>query len=678
MKALRALLLLFVALTAGAAHGQLCTVDCDGNAGNGVTACTTAQSVSTVESRINAAPDNGVVCLRRGNVWNASPGSGQSGLRFTASHPDVNRAIVCASNDTQCDPCPGGQSTCTTVGGANPKLLVTTATTGEFDSTGGLNFAGGVNGWEVRFLDVEGAGTSCSGNSNSALLKQLSDSADILTISNIRFVGGKWSKWAVMAWPGSAAGKAGPTNIEFGTCSNNLEFSDCTQIGFHSYAWWGMAANTKFRLNMHDFCSNDGSSQAHLLDFTNEVTGEPLPNGIVVECGRYTINGGSCSGTSTLFKLPNGQNITFQDNVFENTGASCGSFHTPIGLGESHCAPNYWNGAVIRRNLFKMGQCHSPAIEVEFASDSEIYNNVFDLTKPPYTAGDGKFEPIRFWNPFSDQFPCGSLLAGGNVNNHHVYNNTFYLPPRPGAQQMAALKDQAGNGGSGHQFYNNLVQFTAASTDSALAQLASCNSFGLNGQDIHHNYVYSPSDSTPLASVGSCSAASTLPGSPWATNPGLVNPAAGNYSITTASPVYGLGTATAAPTTDFTGGTRPSPPSIGAYDVTTGGPPASSITVTMPNGGEQLQPSGIFGVTWTWSGTIPSVKVEHTVDGAAWVQDAAATSNTGSYSLTLPATPTTSFKVRLTNTGDPLVTDASDGFATIVSPPVPSAVDCIP
>ncbi|MBI4811366.1 MAG: S8 family serine peptidase, partial [Ignavibacteriales bacterium] len=118
---------------------------------------------------------------------------------------------------------------------------------------------------------------------------------------------------------------------------------------------------------------------------------------------------------------------------------------------------------------------------------------------------------------------------------------------------------------------------------------------------------------------------------------------------------------------------------VDAYAATGGGgEEVTSITVTSPNGGESWAISSTHNITWTYTGTISNVMIEYTLDGSTYTTLTSSTSNTGSYSWTLPSTPTTTAKVRITDVSDATVTDESDASFTIttedVTPPVISSV----
>jgi hypothetical protein len=92
---------------------------------------------------------------------------------------------------------------------------------------------------------------------------------------------------------------------------------------------------------------------------------------------------------------------------------------------------------------------------------------------------------------------------------------------------------------------------------------------------------------------------------------------------------------------------------------------AGSITVVAPNGGEKWLIAGTQSITWTLTGSISAVKIEYSTDGGSTYPNMIAASvnaSTGTpYSWLIPDTPTTQGRVKITNTADTTVFDASNG-----------------
>jgi subtilisin family serine protease len=101
----------------------------------------------------------------------------------------------------------------------------------------------------------------------------------------------------------------------------------------------------------------------------------------------------------------------------------------------------------------------------------------------------------------------------------------------------------------------------------------------------------------------------------------------------------------------------------------------TSITVISPNGGETLYAGSTFEITWTSTGIINDVKIEFSTGGETpWIEIAASTPNDGSYTWTVPDTPSSDCLVRVSETGgDPSpVSDESDAVFEISTEIKPS------
>ncbi|MCE1190082.1 MAG: T9SS type A sorting domain-containing protein [Ignavibacteria bacterium] len=102
-------------------------------------------------------------------------------------------------------------------------------------------------------------------------------------------------------------------------------------------------------------------------------------------------------------------------------------------------------------------------------------------------------------------------------------------------------------------------------------------------------------------------------------------------------------------------------------DITTGGTTAS-ITVTAPNGGENLTVAATQNITWTSTGTIANVKIDYTTDnGTSWAAVVASATNNGTYAWTVPNTPSTQCKVKVSDASNSSVFDASNAVFTIAT-----------
>jgi hypothetical protein len=93
------------------------------------------------------------------------------------------------------------------------------------------------------------------------------------------------------------------------------------------------------------------------------------------------------------------------------------------------------------------------------------------------------------------------------------------------------------------------------------------------------------------------------------------------------------------------------------------------ITVTSPNGGEELQVGSLQTINWTYTGIVGNVKIEYSTDnGAVWTEITPSTVNDGSYPWTIPNTLSDQCLVRISETGgDP--SDTGDNVFSIVNIP---------
>ena len=93
----------------------------------------------------------------------------------------------------------------------------------------------------------------------------------------------------------------------------------------------------------------------------------------------------------------------------------------------------------------------------------------------------------------------------------------------------------------------------------------------------------------------------------------------------------------------------------------------SAIYVTSPNGGEAWDPGTSHNITWQSMGVAGNVKIEYsTNDGSSYTTITNSTANTGSFSWTVPNTPSASCRVRVSEAATGIPSDVSDAVFTIV------------
>ena len=98
-------------------------------------------------------------------------------------------------------------------------------------------------------------------------------------------------------------------------------------------------------------------------------------------------------------------------------------------------------------------------------------------------------------------------------------------------------------------------------------------------------------------------------------------------------------------------------------------PTPQSITVTSPNGGESWTVGTSQNITWTSAGTHPvgNINIDYSIDsGTNWTSVVTGTPNDGTYSWTIPNTPSTNCLVRVREIDD-CPTDTSNAVFTIVA-----------
>jgi len=94
-----------------------------------------------------------------------------------------------------------------------------------------------------------------------------------------------------------------------------------------------------------------------------------------------------------------------------------------------------------------------------------------------------------------------------------------------------------------------------------------------------------------------------------------------------------------------------------------------SIVVTSPNGGENWNIGSNHNITWASNGTSGNVHIEYSTNsGSSWSDVIASTADNGTYSWTIPNTPSENCLVRVSDTdGDP--SDTSEAVFTISDTP---------
>jgi len=118
------------------------------------------------------------------------------------------------------------------------------------------------------------------------------------------------------------------------------------------------------------------------------------------------------------------------------------------------------------------------------------------------------------------------------------------------------------------------------------------------------------------------------------------------------------------------------PNTVGVFVIDgAGDPTAPAVSLTSPNGGEIWTVSSNEPITWGSSGSISHVKLEYSTNGGVSFPNViigSTSAGSGSYVWTLPNSPTTQARVRITSTVDSGITDISSGNFTIQAAVTPT------
>ena len=101
--------------------------------------------------------------------------------------------------------------------------------------------------------------------------------------------------------------------------------------------------------------------------------------------------------------------------------------------------------------------------------------------------------------------------------------------------------------------------------------------------------------------------------------------------------------------------------------------PVPTLTLTAPNGGQNLVVGDVQSITWTSANISGNVMLEYSIDGGtSWTPISASTANDGTESWTVPNFLTTLARVRVSSVANSSVNDVSDANFSIVAAPVPT------
>ncbi|MEO0226979.1 MAG: Ig-like domain-containing protein [candidate division WOR-3 bacterium] len=94
-----------------------------------------------------------------------------------------------------------------------------------------------------------------------------------------------------------------------------------------------------------------------------------------------------------------------------------------------------------------------------------------------------------------------------------------------------------------------------------------------------------------------------------------------------------------------------------------------TITVVMPNGGENYYVGNYYPVHWDWTGNFSTASIDYSTDnGTSWTSVISSTTNDGCYAWDVANAPSTTALVRVKNQSDVNLNDVSNSVFTIARP----------
>jgi hypothetical protein len=119
----------------------------------------------------------------------------------------------------------------------------------------------------------------------------------------------------------------------------------------------------------------------------------------------------------------------------------------------------------------------------------------------------------------------------------------------------------------------------------------------------------------------------------------------------------------------LTGNDYGSPPHAVSGTITLSGPPGPTVTLTVPNGGEEWGIGNPHEIIWTWSGAFSAVALSYSTDnGASWYDIIGTTPNDGSHTWTITADASDECLVKVVGETVPPIEDVSDALFSVFVP----------
>lgn len=442
------------------------------------------------------------------------------------------------------------------------------------------------------------------------------------------------------------------------------------EYSINSGASWSIVANGTYNNGYYNWTVPNTSSAYCLVrvkDYYNNTISDVSNNVFTITAAPASIvvnspNGGESWGVGT------NHNITWSSSGVTNVkieySVNGGSTWNVI-IGSISASNGYYNWPMPNNpstNCYvRISDASNASINDMSNYDFTIINPTITVTSPnggeSWTAGTGNY---IYWNSsgvssyVKIQYSTDNGGSWINIANS-AYNNGSYwwtVPNTPSNTCLVRVSD----------YYNNLVFDVSNSLFTIAAPLPSITVTSPNGGEtwVVGNTYYIYWNSTGVNNVKI--EYSTDNGSTWNT---IIASAANNGSYNW--PVPNAPSATCLVKVSDASNAAVNDVSNNTFTIS-----APYISITQPNGGETLQASNGYYITWTSAG-VSYVKLEYSTDnGANWSLITSSVYNNGYYYWSVPNTPSANCRVKVSSTVNPtLINDQSNSVFTII-PPVPT------